>query len=55
MVSRTVSADGRVTIAYDVTRPGGGVELRMDVLGPDVDTGFAAPEAASPPDDYEPA
>lgn len=56
VVSKTVGVDGWVTIAYDVIRPGGGLELRMDVLAPDADTGFATPAAAAgPSEDYEPA
>lgn len=55
VVQRMVGADRRVTIAYNVYKPSGGVTLRFLALAADDETDFLTPSAEPQRDELDPA
>jgi len=55
VVRRMVGADRRVTIAYNVYKPSGGIQLRFVVLAADDQTDFLTPPGEPLRDEFEPA
>lgn len=55
VVRRTVGSDRRVSIAYNVYKPSGGITLRFVVLAADDETTFNTPPAEPHPDEFDPA
>ncbi len=55
VVRRMLGSDRRVSIAYNVHKPSGGIQLQFVVLAADDETDFFTPPAEPQPDEFDPA
>lgn len=55
VVSKSIGADDSVTIAYNVHRPSGGIDLGIEVVAADAETDFITPADQARPDEFDAA